>query len=84
MKITIELSDSQAERLAWLAKNLAAAGTPASESEIIGLLIMTAPSETVEVAFAEQHANEIVYGSRDREIDERGAREAVERDMLGD
>jgi hypothetical protein len=52
MKITIELDESQAARLGWLRKTLAMAGTPATATEIIGMLILTVDRDALETAFA--------------------------------
>ena len=50
-KLLVDLTDSEAESLAWLAKNLNMAGIETSDSEIVGVLIMTVQGEALENAY---------------------------------
>ena len=50
-RLVVDITESEAERLAWLAKNLDMAGIQTSDSEIVGVLIMTVQREALENAY---------------------------------
>jgi hypothetical protein len=50
-KLTVSLTESPTDRLAWLTKDLDMAGIKASESEIVGTLIKMAQRDALEDAF---------------------------------
>jgi hypothetical protein len=56
-KLAFDITEAQAERLAWLGKNLEMAGIKASPSEVVGVLIMTVQRDALEAAFAEQRTS---------------------------
>ena len=56
-KLALDITAAQAERLAWLRKNLEMAGIKASPSEVLGVLIMIVQRDALEAAFAAQRTN---------------------------